>query len=75
LNQELQKILREDQIYRIDHYLGKATVQNIMAFRFANGFFEPIWNRQYIDHVQVSAAETVGVEHRAGYYDHSSPAT
>jgi glucose-6-phosphate 1-dehydrogenase len=71
LNQEIRKILAEDQIYRIDHYLGKATVQNIMVFRFANGFFEPIWNRQYIDHVQISAAETVGVEHRAGYYDHS----
>jgi glucose-6-phosphate 1-dehydrogenase len=69
LNQEIRKILTEDQVYRIDHYLGKATVQNIMAFRFANGFFEPIWNRQYIDHVQISAAETVGVEHRAGYYD------
>jgi glucose-6-phosphate 1-dehydrogenase len=69
LNQEIRKILTERQIYRIDHYLGKETVQNIMAFRFANGFFEPIWNRQYIDHVQISAAETVGVEHRAGYYE------
>ncbi len=60
---------RESQIYRIDHYLGKATVQNIMAFRFANGIFEPIWDRRYIDNVQITAAETVGVESRAGYYE------
>ena len=59
----------EKQIYRIDHYLGKETVQNILAFRFANGIFEPIWNRRYIDHVQISVAETVGVEKRGGYYD------
>src|SRR4030042_1660895 len=71
LNAEISRILGEHQIYRIDHYLGKATVQNIMAFRFANGIFEPIWDRQYIDHVQISAAETVGVDHRAGYYDRS----
>ena len=59
----------EEQIFRIDHYLGKETVQNLMVFRFANGMFEPIWNRRYIDHVQITAAETVGVEQRAGYYD------
>ena len=59
----------ETQIYRIDHYLGKETVQNILVFRFANGIFEPIWNRRYIDHVQITAAETVGVEGRGGYYD------
>ena len=59
----------EKQIYRIDHYLGKETVQNILAFRFANGIFEPIWNRRYIDHVQISVAETVGVEQRGSYYD------
>ncbi len=60
LNQQLLKVVSEKQIYRIDHYLGKETVQNIMALRFANGIFEPIWNRRYIDHVQISVAETVG---------------
>jgi glucose-6-phosphate 1-dehydrogenase len=69
LNQQLQKVISERQIYRIDHYLGKETVQNILAFRFANGIFEPIWNRRYIDHVQISVAETVGVEQRGDYYD------
>ena len=69
LNQQLLKVARENQIYRIDHYLGKETVQNILAFRFANGIFEPIWNRRYIDHVQISVAETVGVEQRGSYYD------
>jgi glucose-6-phosphate 1-dehydrogenase len=69
LNQQLLKVASEKQIYRIDHYLGKETVQNILAFRFANGIFEPIWNRRYIDHVQITVAETVGVESRGGYYD------
>lgn len=69
LNDQLKNVLDERQIYRIDHYLGKETVQNIMMFRFANTIFEPIWNRQYIDHVQITAAESIGVEHRAGYYD------
>ena len=69
LNQQLLKVANECQIYRIDHYLGKETVQNILALRFANGIFEPIWNRRYIDHVQISVAETVGVEKRGGYYD------
>jgi glucose-6-phosphate 1-dehydrogenase len=69
LNAQLLKVASEKQIYRIDHYLGKETVQNILAFRFANGIFEPIWNRRYIDHVQISVAETVGVEKRGGYYD------
>lgn len=69
LNREILKILDEDQVYRIDHYLGKETVQNILMFRFANAIFEPLWNSHYIDHVQITAAETVGVEHRAGYYD------
>jgi glucose-6-phosphate 1-dehydrogenase len=69
LNTQLLRVVSEKQIYRIDHYLGKETVQNILAFRFANGIFEPIWNRRYIDHVQISVAETVGVEQRGGYYD------
>ncbi len=69
LNRLLATVLQEHQIYRIDHYLGKETVQNIMAFRFANGIFEPIWNRRYVDHVQITVAETVGVEQRGGYYD------
>src|SRR5215472_8077299 len=69
LNQQLLKVANESQIYRIDHYLGKETVQNIMAFRFANGIFEPIWNRRYIDHIQITVSETVGVEQRGGYYD------
>src|SRR5215471_21471598 len=71
LNQQLLKDADEKQIYRIDHYLGKETVQNIMAFRFANGIFEPIWNRRYIDHVQISVAETIGVEGRGSYFDHA----
>jgi glucose-6-phosphate 1-dehydrogenase len=69
LNRRIREVLGERQIYRIDHYLGKETVQNIMAFRFANGIFEPIWNRRYIDHVQITVAETVGVEGRGGYYE------
>jgi glucose-6-phosphate 1-dehydrogenase len=71
LNRQLQSDLAESQIYRIDHYLGKETVQNLMALRFANGIFEPIWNRRYVDHVQITVAETVGVEDRGGYYDTS----
>ena len=71
LNRELTKVAREEQIYRIDHYLGKETVQNILVLRFANGIFEPIWNRRYIDHVQITVAETLGVETRGGYYDHT----
>ena len=69
LNQELMRVLGEDQIYRIDHYLGKETVQNIMVFRFGNGIFEPIWNRRYIESVQITAAEKVGVEQRGNYYE------
>ncbi|HXU45941.1 MAG TPA: glucose-6-phosphate dehydrogenase [Thermoanaerobaculia bacterium] len=69
LNRTLTQHVGEDQIYRIDHYLGKETVQNIMAFRFANGIFEPIWNRRYIDHVQITVAESVGVESRGAYYE------
>ncbi|MBP6179778.1 MAG: glucose-6-phosphate dehydrogenase [Anaerolineales bacterium] len=69
LNHQVHKELNEDQIYRIDHYLGKETVQNILFTRFANTIFEPLWNRNYIDHVQITVAEKVGLEHRAGYYD------
>jgi glucose-6-phosphate 1-dehydrogenase len=69
LNKDIRQVLDEKQIYRIDHYLGKETVQNILVFRFANGIFEPIWNRRYIDHVQITVAETVGVEQRGSYYD------
>jgi len=71
LNQTLHRAFDEQQIYRIDHYLGKETVQNLLFFRFANAIFEPIWNRNYIDHVQITVAEQVDVEHRAGYYDKS----
>ena len=71
LNANLLKTLAEKQIYRIDHYLGKETVQNILVFRFANGIFEPVWNRRYIDHVQITVAEELGVERRGGYYDHA----
>jgi glucose-6-phosphate 1-dehydrogenase len=69
LNQEIHMTLGENQIYRIDHYLGKETVQNILVTRFANTIFEPLWNRNYIDHVQITVAEQLGVEHRGGYYD------
>lgn len=69
LGAALHRDFEENQIYRMDHYLGKETVQNILMFRFANAIFEPVWNRNYIDHVQITAAESLGVEHRAGYYD------
>ena len=71
LSEKIHQCFDESQVYRIDHYLGKETVQNILMFRFANAIFEPIWNRNYIDHVQITIAETVGVEHRANYYDKS----
>jgi len=69
LNDEIHEVFDEDQIYRIDHYLGKETVQNILSFRFANTIFEPLWSRNYIDHVQISVTESVGVAHRAAYYE------
>lgn len=69
LDTEVHKVFKEDQVYRIDHYLGKETVQNIMVFRFANGIFEPLWSRNYVDFVQITVAETVGVGTRAGYYE------
>jgi glucose-6-phosphate 1-dehydrogenase len=71
LDSQLHRCFAEPQIYRIDHYLGKETVQNLLIFRFANSIFEPLWNRNFIDHIQITIAESVGVEHRAGYYDKS----
>lgn len=69
LNASLLEVFRENQVYRIDHYLAKETVQNVLMFRFANSLFEPLWNRRYIDHVQITAAESIGIERRAGYYE------
>ena len=69
LNHHVNAVFHENQVFRIDHYLGKETVQNILVFRFANGIFEPIWNRNYIDHVQITAAETLGVEGRGPFYE------
>jgi glucose-6-phosphate 1-dehydrogenase len=69
LNEQVHAVFEEQQIYRIDHYLGKETVQNLLTFRFANTIFEPLWNRNYVDHVQITVAESVDVGHRAGYYD------
>jgi glucose-6-phosphate 1-dehydrogenase len=71
LNRQVLSVLDESQVYRIDHYLGKETVQNVLAFRFANGMFEPIWNRNFIDYVQITASEDIGIGSRAGYYDTS----
>jgi len=71
LNQELQQVLDESQIYRIDHYLGKESVQNLLVYRFTNSILEPLWNRNFIDHIQISAAESIGIEYRANYYEKS----
>jgi glucose-6-phosphate 1-dehydrogenase len=69
LNREVGKVFRETQVYRIDHYLGKETVRNLMVFRFGNGIFEPLWNRRYVDHVQITMAESIGVEERGSFYE------
>ncbi|MDH4268142.1 MAG: glucose-6-phosphate dehydrogenase (NADP(+)), partial [Deltaproteobacteria bacterium] len=69
LNKILKNSFQENQVYRIDHYLALETVQNLLMFRFANSIFEPLWNRRYVDHIQITASETLGVEHRAGYYE------
>ena len=69
LNREVGKVFRESQVYRIDHYLGKETVRNLMVFRFGNGIFEPLWNRRYVDHVQITVAESIGIENRGAFYE------
>jgi glucose-6-phosphate 1-dehydrogenase len=69
LNHEVSKVFRESQVYRIDHYLGKETVRNLLVFRFGNGIFEPVWNRSYVDHVQITVAESLGVEGRGAFYE------
>src|SRR5437867_4302350 len=74
LSDKLHEVFRESDVYRIDHYLGKETVQNILAFRFGNGIFEPLWNRRYVNHVQITAAESIGVEGRGGYYQEAGAA-
>ena len=74
LNREMLRVFREAQIYRIDHYLGKETVRNLMVFRFANGIFEPLWNRRYVDHVQITVAESLGVEDRGAFYEETGAA-
>jgi glucose-6-phosphate 1-dehydrogenase len=71
LNRQVGRVFKEEQIYRIDHYLGKETVQNILVFRLANGIFEPVWNRRYVDHVQITVAENIGIEGRSNYYEES----
>jgi glucose-6-phosphate 1-dehydrogenase len=71
LNDVVHAVFDESQVFRIDHYLGKETVQNLFVFRFANGIFEPVWNRRYVDHVQITVAESLGIEHRGGYYEES----
>jgi glucose-6-phosphate 1-dehydrogenase len=69
LNREVGKVFRESQVYRIDHYLGKETVRNLLVFRFGNGIFEPLWNRRYVDHVQITVAESIGIENRGAFYE------
>src|SRR2546428_13062107 len=73
LNSHLGLVFREDQIYRIDHYLGKETVQNLLVLRFANGIFEPLWNRNHVAEIQITVAESIGVETRGAYYEEPGP--
>ncbi len=74
LNREVHKVFRESQVYRIDHYVGKETVRNLMVFRFGNGIFEPLWNRRYVDHVQITVAESIGIENRGAFYEETGAA-
>ncbi len=74
LNREVGKVFRESQVYRIDHYLGKETVRNLMVFRFGNSLFEPIWNRRYVDHIQITVAESMGIENRGAFYEETGAA-
>jgi glucose-6-phosphate 1-dehydrogenase len=74
LNREVGKVFRESQVYRIDHYLGKETVRNLMVFRFGNSLFEPIWNRRYVDHIQITVAESLGIENRGAFYEETGAA-
>ena len=74
LNREVGKVFRESQVYRIDHYLGKETVRNLLVFRFGNGIFEPLWNRRYVDHVQITVAESIGIEDRGAFYEQTGAA-
>jgi glucose-6-phosphate 1-dehydrogenase len=74
LNREVLKVFRESQVYRIDHYLGKETVRNLLVFRFGNGIFEPLWNRRYVDHIQITVAESIGVEERGAFYEETGAA-
>jgi glucose-6-phosphate 1-dehydrogenase len=74
LNREVLKVFRESQVYRIDHYLGKETVRNLLVFRFGNGIFEPLWNRRYVDHIQITVAESIGVEDRGAFYEETGAA-
>src|SRR5206468_6687972 len=74
LNEIVHNVFEEQQVYRIDHYLGKETVRNLLVFRFGNGIFEPLWNRRYVDHIQITVAESIGVEDRGAFYEETGAA-